>query len=938
MCNLPDNRLEFLSLTNGLPVPAGSVMVGLDPVSVRFRTEQEAWVVNRISETVSVVDLAARNVVATIDVPGGPADLVFAGSPPRAFVSCGSSRFVRVIDPITRTQTANIEIDGEQPRAMGVSPDGSRVYMAMFESGNASTILAPAFGPLAVSPTPGVVEFPGTPYGGLDPPPNSGNTFVPRINTNLPTNSVPPRTGLIVKRDDQRRWMDDNGGDWTAYVHGTNAVFTGRSVDWDLADHDLAIIDTAALDVAYVSGLMNICMDLSVNPASGQVAVVGTDALNSVRYEPVLRGVFARVKVALVNPQALTTEVADLNPHLDYKTTFEPESVRFQSLGDPRGIVWNQQGTRAYVTGMGSSNLVVLGPTGQRLEPKSGVPLGAGASGLAIDEPRRRLYVLNRFDATVSTVDTDTMTVVATIKLFDPTPEAIRAGRPFLYDTHRTSGLGQASCGSCHVDARSDRLAWDLGNPAGEMVSAAPANRNYGAFPPAKVEDYHPMKGPMVTQSLQDIIGHEPFHWRGDRDGLEQFNQTFTNLQGAASALTTDEMRQLKSFLATITLPPNRLRQFDNSLSTNVSLTDLRALGRGTLPAGAQLPAGNAAAGLLQFRDGATANCSPCHTFPTGLGVDMRFAGARFQNLPLGTNGEHHVALISVQRSLDLPFKIPQLRTLPDKLGADFSSASSRAGFGFFHDGRVDSLVRFLQDGFGFTDDQQTADLIAFLLSFSGSDLPAGTNSDKNHPPGAPSQDVPASVGRQITIQNSADVALIDSMIKLALSSTGRVDLVVKGAKDGLPRGWFYNRSTRLFQSDRQTETISPTALRQLAAPTNALTYTVVPQGSGIRIGIDRDEDGFLDQDEADLGSNPADPRSVPPISGLGITLNLQAATIRWDGYPGRVYRVQFKDTLSALQWNDLAGDIPTSSTTASKTDPNVPFHAARFYRVELIK
>ena len=42
------------------------------------------------------------------------------------------------------------------------------------------------------------------------------------------------------------------------------------------------------------------------------------------------------------------------------------------------------------------------------------------------------------------------------------------------------------------------------------------------------------------------------------------------------------------------------------------------------------------------------------------------------------------------------------------------------------------------------------------------------------------------------------------------------------------------------------------------------LTYTCVPPGSGTRIGVDRDEDGFFDRDELDAGSDPADPASVP--------------------------------------------------------------------------
>jgi hypothetical protein len=43
-----------------------------------------------------------------------------------------------------------------------------------------------------------------------------------------------------------------------------------------------------------------------------------------------------------------------------------------------------------------------------------------------------------------------------------------------------------------------------------------------------------------------------------------------------------------------------------------------------------------------------------------------------------------------------------------------------------------------------------------------------------------------------------------------------------------------------------------------------AVTYTCTPPGSGVRVGIDRDEDGFLDGDEQDACSDPADPASTP--------------------------------------------------------------------------
>jgi hypothetical protein len=82
-------------------------------------------------------------------------------------------------------------------------------------------------------------------------------------------------------------------------------------------------------------------------------------------------------------------------------------------------------------------------------------------------------------------------------------------------------------------------------------------NVNFGLIQPAVTNHFHPMKGPTTTQTLQDIIGHEPFHWRGDQFGLEEFSGTFTNLQGAPVTLTTNEMQEYENFLATVRFAPN---------------------------------------------------------------------------------------------------------------------------------------------------------------------------------------------------------------------------------------------------------------------------------------------------------------------------------------------------------------------------------------------
>jgi DNA-binding beta-propeller fold protein YncE len=141
VCNLPDNRVEFFDVSNGVPVATGSVAVGLDPVTARFASSNELWVVNHISSTISIVDVAAKRVVATLETPAGPSDLVFAGNPRRAWVTCSRTNAVFVIDPATRAAVTNIAIDGERPRNMAVSPDGSKVYVAIFESGNGTTMM-----------------------------------------------------------------------------------------------------------------------------------------------------------------------------------------------------------------------------------------------------------------------------------------------------------------------------------------------------------------------------------------------------------------------------------------------------------------------------------------------------------------------------------------------------------------------------------------------------------------------------------------------------------------------------------------------------------------------------------------------------------------------------------------------------------------------------
>ncbi len=783
--NLPDGVLQVFDVTGAVPTPAGSIPVGVDPVTVRARTNSEAWVVNHISDSISIIDLPTRRVRATISTGDEPCDVIFAGQPERAFVSLGRSNELRVYDPMNLASPPQvIPIAGASPRSLAT--DGNRVFAAIFESGNDTTLLQEP-----------VVSSDANPYvNDQNPPPNAGAQFDPPINPELPP---PPKAGLIVRRQlTDNTWRDDNDGDWTS------------SVTWGLHDHDLAIVDTSTLSVTYATGLMNANMAIDVGP-SGHVTVVGTEATNHLRFEPRLNGTFIRVKLAVVEPSSRSTiRNVDLNSHLTYDSPTISQAERELSIGDPRAIVWNADRSVGWVAGMGSNNVLVIDAEGV---PQDRISVGQGPTGLVLDEGRGWLYVLNRFDASISRVSSDTGQEVARFAFHDSTPAVIKAGRPLLYDTHRTSGLGQASCASCHIDGKMDFLAWDLGAPNGE-IKTFNQSCNFGTS--TRCEDFHPMKGPMTTQTLVGIIGSEPLHWRGDRDDLAEFNSAFTGLLGDDEPLNDEEMQAFSDFIATMRFPPNPNRNVNGSLKTSLPGT------------------GNPANGEILFStlriDSGTTTCVACHRMPTGG-----------QGIIISGN------LLSEPQSL----KIPQLQNMYQKSGFAKDSLFSDRGFGFSHDGGFDTLVSFMhrpdfQFPAGAAGDQQRRDLEAFLLSFS--------------------TDTHAAVGQQVTLDSlatatSTQIELLETLEGLA--GLGEVELIAKSLVQGSSRGWKFNGDGS-WQSDMSSELISTAALRALAAPGSEITFTAVPPGSGTRLGIDRDLDGYLDADEVAANSDPADADSTP--------------------------------------------------------------------------
>jgi YVTN family beta-propeller protein len=800
--NTPEGRLAIFDIAgDGSLTFVDDVPVGVDPVAVAVRPgTNEVWVTNHLSDTVSVVDVVARKLLATVAVGDEPNDIVFASG--RAFVSLGGSEDrVKVFDASTRAQIASLSIFGDTPRSLAVNAAGTEVYAVVLESGNQTTALFSA-----------LVES-----GGGPPAPNP-----PRN----PALGPAPSTGLIVKfNPSNSRWEDEVGGNWSSKVNFT------------LPDQDVFVIDADAATpsvIRTVSRVGTALFGVAVQPSTGLLFVPNTEARNQVRFEPNLRGHLVQTRVSIVNSTSGAVTPVDLNGHISYATTPGPPSEVALSLAQPGTGVFNAAGSVFYTPALGSGKVGVLNGSGA---VTARITVGPGPSGVALKESVNRLYVLNSFDNTISTVDTTSNTQVATIGVtgasrFDPSPDVVRNGRRFLYDAALTSGHGDNSCSTCHLFSNFDNIAWDLGDPQGAFVAFT--NQTFAPLGPS-TSGFDPMKGPMTTQTLRGLKNLDPFHWRGDRANFQAFNPAFMNLLGRGSQLSTADMNLFTDFIDTVNFPPNPFRNADDTMPATIQVPSQS--GGGVMVTG--VPATGQTDFINLNLDAGVFSCNLCHALPTGTTTNL-FNG--------NAEGESQ------------DFKIPQLRNMYEKIGfnvirpnlqsgtaTNIGTATMKRGFGFLHDGSV-SLTEFLAAPVFNSTTTQERDVFAFLMAFP-------TESS-------------AAVGRQVTVtsSNKNDSTVVSTLGTLvAGAESSACDLIAKGVIGGVTKGFVYDTGTNSFVPDTLTEApLSESALRGGVTGSDVLTYTAVPPGAGVRLGIDRDRDGFLDRQEIAAGTDPTDPHSNP--------------------------------------------------------------------------
>ncbi|MCA9538590.1 MAG: hypothetical protein KC620_06860 [Myxococcales bacterium] len=911
--NTPDGRLEVFAVDGAGLHHRGSVFVGLEPVAVAMRDSREVWVVNHLSDSVSIVRLDGQvlrgrgfgpvgRVERTLLVGDEPRDVVFGGvNREWAFVTTAHRGQNAPFDPqlstpgvgradvwvfsangdggsLGGTPTNIITLFTDTPRALAVSPDGATVYAAGFQTGNKTTTIfeRTVADRLAVE-IPGLLDLAislGVPPGVLLP------GLVLR-----PGEPPQPSTSRIVQNI-AGHWLSTDGRAWDPFV------------PFNLPDRDVFAIDATANPPAAVagddgaySGVGTILYNMVVNPANGHVYVSNTDANNVTRFEgsgalgSTVRGNIHKSRITVLGGAPRVAPHA-LNKHIDYNDCCDavPNAVGELSLAIPTDMAITPDGGTLYLAAFGSNAIGIFDTAD--LEADTFVPAadarielsGGGPSGVVYDAANDRLYVMTRFNNSVAVVDAAARAEIASHELHSPESDDIVNGRRFLYDARHTSSNGETSCATCHVYGHTDKLAWDLGNPDG-----APAPLYMPPLLPPEGTPIPPMfamqlKGPMTTQSLRGLFGHGAMHWRGDRfpaalqrpdlqgrppeeavpadifDGVanfEQFNGAFVSLHGRDEELPPEEMRAFADFIMQLTYPPNPIRNLDNSL------TDLQAAGR------------------ARFYDDvhpgdARGACARCHDIDLDANADSALPG-RF-----GTSGE-----LTFTGGTQW-FKVAQLRGLYEKVGkfgmADtwFVNVNNAllygtahlgdqiSGFGVSHDGSVDIVPRFLSG--------KPFQFIPFVPPPVAGNVPNAVDIglptlDEKRALEAfvmvfPTNMAPI-VGQQVTaaFENRASAHERVGLFE-ARADANECDLVAKTTGFGRENGLLYVGGGRyLHDAGFMMDGRVLFALTFFGA---RISYTCVPPGDGERMAVDRDEDGSFDGEEALWGTDPSDPTSFP--------------------------------------------------------------------------
>ncbi|MBK7874473.1 MAG: hypothetical protein IPJ77_01745 [Planctomycetes bacterium] len=681
---------------------------------------------------------------------GEPGDLLVDQATNRAFVSCQAADAV-------------VEVDLTAPKVVRVFKIPGKNPLFMSFDANKDVLVAPLF---------------------------SGNNSGPRGTPNDPLNVMHQGPTVVDFAATAMGGTQLKDEDLFRLVRATGAVQP---------------LTTAAGTIQFACG---------VNPVTGALWQLNTDANNkdpNKQTEASIRGdiVKNRLSISPLPPVGGAVVAPTTIQDLD-----RPGGVLdpTKTVGQPYAIEFDSATGFAVTCGLLTDNVVLLDPTGLPVDEFDVAP-GGIPRGLLYSQPLNLLFVYcwgtNTIEAHIVTLGWPN---ALTFQLgLDPTPPKVKAGRRVAYSASHSMN-NNASCLSCHVEGRTDMLAWNLGSPMDD-------------------------KGPLVTQTLDGIERMVPFHWRGEQqNNLADFNAAFVNLLGATAPLNANDFADFQSFVFSLQNPPNPTqneeRLLDDRLQPNL------------FPG---FPAAAATRGEGLFKQG----CEGCHNMPTGTSNDLVADGAGFGNQKprrafFKIAPFHELYKKEQDADLATPGVQWSTVTLPDlNTGLPVNLIYPPLGTGLAHTGLMMNLNAFVMF-FGLTP-QDTADIVAFVQQFDQGIAPAAYRAvllDQAH-------------------ASKATVALQSYFVPQARAR--HCDLVLYGrvtlGGTSVAMRWWFDRRSNSFVAEDPTQPNQPLSFFTGQAATGATSVTAVglPVGTGEGFGIDFDRDDLKNKADtvAANGTNP---------------------------------------------------------------------------------
>lgn len=604
-----------------------------------------------------------------------------------------------------------------------------------------------------------------------------------------------------------------------------------------LPDQDLFRIDPVAETVtAAATATGTVLFQQAENPLTHKIWQLNTEAINtdpSKQSEPSLRGVFVDNRLTIIDPAAPDGPHTFVNlddsvpstPAIDYDPT--------KAVGQPYALTFTTSGY-GLIAGLLTDNVTIATPQGVPFFEWNLAP-GSIPRQTLLDNSGQLVFVYcwgtNKIDTYVLVPNP---AVVLSLDLgLDPAPKLVKQGRAIFY-AGANSLHGNLSCATCHVEGRTDMELWNLSN--------------------LPYDD----KGPLVTQTLAGIEKLAPFHWRGERVGLIDFNPAFDKLLGGAELDTTPgaAFDQFQRFAFSVVNPANineaPARVVSDAFGTNP-------------PPGYPVSTASAVTGQDKFFDGNQdgVSCNRCHTLPTGTSNDIVADGL--------IDPQPHRKNVKIPPFNEMWRK--EQPVVPVKFINNISLDYALLGAGLTHAGLSNTLFDFVDDVFAIPD-QETADIVKFVSQV-----------DQGLAPGV----------HRCALLNLATYLVNKPVVKdflLPQAQQRNIDLVAFGSVTlgaaQVKLRWAWNRTSGLFDCEDNTVPSKTLDffLGQARVGLADNLFVGVPVGMGRNFAIDidgdgltnlneaahgtspviadSDNDGFSDGYEVDHGSNPADATSLP--------------------------------------------------------------------------